>query len=299
MPVMAVDSPRPDDNNPVPQPEKFDPVLSVTPADEYVSQATPTSDVLSDHDDPGPVVTDVDSDRSPNGVGVTDRGATGQVADKGPELKRIERVQPRGPEQAEAGLGLPKDPESVSDRPSEGRALREVIDGFGEVTIALQGVLSSWNAGVAELTTAREAGRAPGISDHDFRRVASARPKLEQALGQITEMKDSADRGSEPSPAKTANLAVQLTDVSAAADLVRQELPRSSVWRSITKGFRAVFRGLGQLFTNLPNVEVTGISFKVSGGLPFGLAQAELTLNLSPRAPPDPGEATGGPVHES
>ena len=171
------------------------------------------------------------------------------------------------------------------------RALGEVTDGLGKVTIALRGVLRSWDAGVAELAAAREAGGAPGISEHDFRRVAGARPELEQALGQVTDMKDSAARGSEPSLDETANLAVQLTDVSAAADRVHQELPRSSVWRNITKGFRAVFRGLGQFFINLPNMEVTGISFKVSGGLPFGLAQAELTLDLSPRAPPEPDEA--------
>lgn len=253
MPVMAVDSPPPPDNNPVPQPENPDPDgLGVKPTSEYLD--APTTEAVFDPYE--------------HREGVTDQGVTGQVADTGPELKRSERAQPRSPEQAEADLGLPEDPESVSDRPGEVRALGEVIDGLGEVTIALQGVLRSWDAGVAELAAAREAGRAPGISERDFRRVAGARPELEQALGQVTDMKDSAARGSEPSLDETANLAVQLTDVSAAADRVHQELPRSSVWRNITKGFRAVFRGLGQFFINLPNMEVTGISLRSAGVCP-------------------------------
>jgi hypothetical protein len=180
----------------------------------------------------------------------------------------------------------------ATDRPGEGAAIREVIENLGKVTAALHGIVISWDAAMTELALARATGRAAGISEHDLSRVAGARPELEQVLGRVTRIRDSAVRGSEPSPIETANLSVQLAGVSSAAERVQQEIPRSSVWQKIRTGFKSVFRGLAQVLVSLPNMEVKEMSVTLSGGLP-PLVQGQITIVLTPPAPPAPAEASG------
>jgi len=185
--------------------------------------------------------------------------------------------------------GRRETPESFTEVP-----FREVIDGLGKVTTALKEVLSFWDQGVAELTDARAAGHARGITEQNLRRVIGMRPAVEQALTQTVSMQDSVARGSEPAPGETAELAVQLTAVSETAVLVRQELPSSRWWRRITDGLKTAMKGVMQTFVALTKVEITGVSVTFGAGLPFNLARAQVHIEMRPRLPGKPGDASGG-----
>jgi hypothetical protein len=63
----------------------------------------------------------------------------------------------------------------------QSQGLREVLDGLRQVTNGLQVVLDNWDAGVVELRQVRDAGRARGLSDDEFRRAEDAGPELAQA----------------------------------------------------------------------------------------------------------------------
>jgi hypothetical protein len=107
-------------------------------------------------------------------------------------------------------------------------------------------------------------------------------------------MESAAARGAEPTPVETAELAAELTDISAVAEQAGLELPRSSAWQAITAGIRAAARGLLKVLAALSEMRITGISVNAGVGLPFGMAKVEITFDLSPRAPPQSAGTSDG-----